>query len=211
MTHKRPDGDTIGCAAGLCRALRKLGKTAYVLPNEDATSLLAGYLGNPLLHQRRRRPVGVGGGVGVDKAAAVGGDGHIQRHGDLPVAVAPISLDMMAQAGATSEDTDDLAAFLGQIEGTLHTATIREHEGGECRVSVRTFRVTSAGRCSRISPVMSWVLVTTPSFNPATYSLSEPAANHPRPGDSGPGPCPGDGLPDSRGLLQGHLCAHPLP
>ena len=44
LTHKRPDGDTIGCAAGLCRALRKLGKTAYVLPNEDATSLLAGYL-----------------------------------------------------------------------------------------------------------------------------------------------------------------------
>jgi len=54
------------------------------------------------------------------------------------VAVAPISLAMMAQAGATSEDTDDLAAFLGQIEGVLHTATIREHEGGECRISVRT-------------------------------------------------------------------------
>ena len=44
LTHKRPDGDTIGCAAGLCRALRGLGKTAYVLPNEDATTLLAGYL-----------------------------------------------------------------------------------------------------------------------------------------------------------------------
>ena len=33
LTHKRPDGDTIGCAAGLCRALRTLGKTAYVLPS----------------------------------------------------------------------------------------------------------------------------------------------------------------------------------
>ena len=40
LTHKRPDGDTIGCAAGLCRALRKLGKTAYVLHNEDATVLM---------------------------------------------------------------------------------------------------------------------------------------------------------------------------
>ena len=44
LTHKRPDGDTIGCAAGLCRALRALGKTAYVLPSLDATTLMAGYL-----------------------------------------------------------------------------------------------------------------------------------------------------------------------
>ena len=44
LTHKRPDGDTIGCAAGLCRALRKLGKTAHILTSEDATALLAGCL-----------------------------------------------------------------------------------------------------------------------------------------------------------------------
>ena len=25
LTHRRPDGDTPGCAAGLCLALRKLG------------------------------------------------------------------------------------------------------------------------------------------------------------------------------------------
>lgn len=28
LTHVRPDGDTIGCAAGLCLALRGRGKTA---------------------------------------------------------------------------------------------------------------------------------------------------------------------------------------
>ena len=44
LIHKRPDGDTTGCGAGLCRALRSLGKTAYVLPSPDATALLAGYL-----------------------------------------------------------------------------------------------------------------------------------------------------------------------
>ena len=44
LTHKRPDGDTIGCAVGLCAALRKLGKTAWVLPNADATSLFTPYL-----------------------------------------------------------------------------------------------------------------------------------------------------------------------
>ena len=43
-THLRPDGDTIGCAAGLCQALREQGKTAYVLENADATSLLTPYL-----------------------------------------------------------------------------------------------------------------------------------------------------------------------
>ena len=38
LTHVRPDGDTIGCAAGLCRALRQMGKEAFVLHNpEDKT------------------------------------------------------------------------------------------------------------------------------------------------------------------------------
>ena len=44
LTHKRPDGDTIGCAVGLCQALREQGKRAWVLPNEDATTLFTPYL-----------------------------------------------------------------------------------------------------------------------------------------------------------------------
>lgn len=44
LTHIRPDGDTTGCAAGLCRALRQIGKTAYVLENPGMTSLFTGYL-----------------------------------------------------------------------------------------------------------------------------------------------------------------------
>ena len=44
LTHKRPDGDTIGCAVGLCQALREQGKTAWVLPNEDTTTLFTPYL-----------------------------------------------------------------------------------------------------------------------------------------------------------------------
>ncbi len=43
LTHRRPDGDTIGCAAALCHALRQKGKTAYVLPNEDAHGLFDPY------------------------------------------------------------------------------------------------------------------------------------------------------------------------
>ncbi len=38
LTHRRPDGDTIGSAAALCRLLRLMGKTAFVAPNEDSTS-----------------------------------------------------------------------------------------------------------------------------------------------------------------------------
>ena len=33
LTHRRPDGDTIGCASALCLGLRQLGKTAFVLKN----------------------------------------------------------------------------------------------------------------------------------------------------------------------------------
>lgn len=43
LTHRRPDGDTIGCAGALCLTLRQLGKTAYVLPNEDAHHLFDPY------------------------------------------------------------------------------------------------------------------------------------------------------------------------
>ena len=43
LTHVRPDGDTIGSAAALCRALRDLGKTAYLLPNPGITETYACY------------------------------------------------------------------------------------------------------------------------------------------------------------------------
>ena len=43
LTHRRPDGDTIGCGAALCLALRQLGKTAWVLPNEDVHGLFDPY------------------------------------------------------------------------------------------------------------------------------------------------------------------------
>ena len=44
LTHIRPDGDTLGCAAGLCAALRKAGRTAAVLPNPETTETYADYV-----------------------------------------------------------------------------------------------------------------------------------------------------------------------
>ena len=44
LTHRRPDGDTVGSAAGLCRGLRAMGKRASVLDNPQLTARLRPYL-----------------------------------------------------------------------------------------------------------------------------------------------------------------------
>ena len=56
VTHRGPDGDTVGSAAALCLGLRQLGKTAHVLPNPEITPKYA-----PLLE-------------GLTKAAPEAGD-----------------------------------------------------------------------------------------------------------------------------------------
>ncbi len=37
LTHRRPDGDTLGSSAALCRGLRQLGKTAHIVENPEIT------------------------------------------------------------------------------------------------------------------------------------------------------------------------------
>ena len=37
LSHRRPDGDTLGSCAALCRLLRAMGKTAHVLINAEVT------------------------------------------------------------------------------------------------------------------------------------------------------------------------------
>ena len=37
ITHRRPDGDTLGSAAALVRGLRAYGKNAYIFKNEEFT------------------------------------------------------------------------------------------------------------------------------------------------------------------------------
>lgn len=41
LSHRRPDGDTVGSSAALCRGLRQLGKTAHVLVNKEVTPRFA--------------------------------------------------------------------------------------------------------------------------------------------------------------------------
>lgn len=249
ITHKRPDGDAIGCSVALAELLRAMGKTAWLLPSLDATDLFRDYLtgqtapagfepatvvsvdlaslgllppnGEPwrdaiqlaidhhpsndgyaahtLLEGDRAacgeilyalaQELGVMNRTMADMlyvavstdtgcfvysnvtanthrvAAALleaGADYKILNkkhfrtktlarmqlerlilermhlyHGGA-VAVAPISLAMMAEAGAGENDAEDIAAFLGQIQGVRHSATIRELKPGECKISLRT-------------------------------------------------------------------------
>ena len=253
LTHRRPDGDTIGCAAGLCAALRALGKQAWVLHNEETTSLFAPYV------QGMEPPEGVqpgfvvsvdiaGMGLFPDRAVEYAGrvdlaiDHHPSNEGfgkencvdpscaacgeivyrivrelgpvtaeialplyvavstdtgcfvysnttpqthrvaadlmatgipyqkankrhfrtksfkrlqleaalmqslelfqDGRLAVGVITLADMERIGATEVDAEDIAAYLGQIEGVSWSVTIRELQGGECKLSVRTDGVT---------------------------------------------------------------------
>ena len=41
VTHRRPDGDTTGTGAFLCRLLRAMGKTAHILKNPELTEKYA--------------------------------------------------------------------------------------------------------------------------------------------------------------------------
>ncbi len=54
------------------------------------------------------------------------------------VAVSTVTLQMMADAGVTENDMDDVAAIPGQIEGVLVSITIRETEDHGAKISIRT-------------------------------------------------------------------------
>ena len=263
LTHKRPDGDTIGCAAALFELLRGLGKTAWLLPSLDATRLFREYLDGreapadyvpdtvvsvdvatenllppnaeeyrgrihlAIDHHPSQEFFARDTWVEADKAACgellyalaeeLGGlnaaaatplyvavstdtgcfaysnvtanthrvtaalmeagapyqrlnkkhfrtktlarmrlEGLILQnmalYHDGAVVVAPISLEMMAQANATEDDTEDIAAFVGQIEGVRHSATIRELRPGECKISLRTATdlLDASAACARL-------------------------------------------------------------
>ena len=52
LTHRRPDGDTIGCASALCLGLRQLGKSAASF----AAAISSGKLGRvPVFSPSSRR------------------------------------------------------------------------------------------------------------------------------------------------------------
>lgn len=263
LTHKRPDGDAIGCSVALAEILRGMGKTAWLPAVSDATALFTGYLegqqapgdfvpdtvvsvdlaATGLLHHS---VAGYAGRIDLaidhhpsnehfarelwleaDKAACgeilwklaeaagvmnktiadalyvavstdcgcfvyanttanthrvaaalmeAGADykrlnkkhfrtksmarmrleglimQNLRLYHEGCVAVAPISLAMMEQAGAGEEDAEDIAALVGQIAGVHISATIRELKSGECKISLRTMAemLNASHVCARL-------------------------------------------------------------
>ena len=82
LTHRKPDGDTLGSSAALCRGLRQLGKRAWILENPELTPLYA-----PLLE-------------GLCKAAP--------EEGDLLVAVDVAADNMLPKAYGELKNCIDL-------------------------------------------------------------------------------------------------------
>lgn len=65
VTHRSPDGDTVGSAAALCAALRRLGKRAFLYPNRQINAKLRRFV-EPYLAPEAFQPAVC---VAVDVAA----------------------------------------------------------------------------------------------------------------------------------------------
>ena len=52
--------------------------------------------------------------------------------------MAAVDLAMVAQLGADERDLEDIASFVGQVEGVKNAITIRELRPGTCKLSLRT-------------------------------------------------------------------------
>lgn len=64
--------------------------------------------------------------------------------------IAVITLDMMAESGATEDDCNDLASLAGKVKGSVVAITVREIEPGRSKASVRTNETVNASEiCAR--------------------------------------------------------------
>ena len=62
----------------------------------------------------------------------------LEFHDGGEIAIAAISLHMMDTLQADERDAEDIAAFVGQVEGVKTGVTIRERKDGSCKISLRT-------------------------------------------------------------------------
>ena len=258
VTHKNPDGDTMGSAAALCSALRRKGKTAWLYPNDAVIEKLLPYVKAYFAPADFSPAYIVSVDVATEKMFARGFDaavnlcidhhptnshyapkeliradrsscgeivlelikalcGGVERneatllyiavstdtgcfqysntnartleaaaellkrgannaevnlkffrkisparmklegmiysgmsfHREGKVTVATVTRQMMAQAGATEDDCDDLAGLPGKAEGSVVSITIREQEDGSSKISVRSMpEVSSSDICA---------------------------------------------------------------
>lgn len=74
VTHRRPDGDTLGSAALLCRGLRQLGKTAHVLYNPETTQKYAHLVENLTKPSAEKEDTILSVDVAAENMLMVGGE-----------------------------------------------------------------------------------------------------------------------------------------
>lgn len=116
LTHRRPDGDTLGSAAVLCLGLRKLGKKAHILENPEVTEKYL-HLHRGLTQEKVKPWQTV---LCVDTAAPSmlqqnAGEGAIQLridHHGAATSFAPFEL-VDATAGATGDIIYDVLMEMG--------------------------------------------------------------------------------------------------
>ena len=137
--------------------------------------------------------------------------GHAGTLDPMATGVLPVFIGRATRAVefAAGSDKEYIAGLkLGVVTNTQDTTgeVLEQRPVAAGREDVVRVLSQFTGLIEQLPPMYSAIKI-----NGKKLYEQAPACHHPRPGDSGPGPCPGDGLPDSRGLLQGHLCAHPLP
>lgn len=74
----------------------------------------------------------------------------MKSYRDNAVNIAVVTLDMMRESGATTNDCDDLASLAGKVKGSVVAITIRELAEGRSKASVRTNELVNASDiCAR--------------------------------------------------------------
>ncbi|MBR5470692.1 MAG: DHH family phosphoesterase [Oscillibacter sp.] len=74
LTHRRPDGDAVGCAVALCLGLRSLGKTAWIWKNPQFTDRYAGRLAGLVTEQVSETAVIVAVDMATEDLMLYGGE-----------------------------------------------------------------------------------------------------------------------------------------
>lgn len=115
LTHRRPDGDTVGSASALCLGLRALGKRAFVLENPQMTDKYGIFLEGLIKEAVEPGDTVVSTDVAAGNMFPMGFEGGVEllldHHGSNS-GFAPVGL-VRADAAACGEIIYDLLGALG--------------------------------------------------------------------------------------------------
>ncbi len=77
LSHKSPDGDTLGSCGALCSALRRAGKTAYMYPNPQINDKFKPYVEKFIAPEDYKADFTIAVDVAVEKLFANGFEGKV--------------------------------------------------------------------------------------------------------------------------------------